>query len=70
MRRFLLLGAFLGACALSAGLVTGCAAQASNAKTEGVETLRKSGEASPDSGLVGRWLLAELIAPGGSSERA
>ncbi|MES1178140.1 MAG: hypothetical protein ABUL62_27700 [Myxococcales bacterium] len=62
--------ALLGACALSLGLFTGCAAATPNAKTEGVETLRKSGEASADSALVGRWLLAELIAPGGSAQRA
>ena len=60
----------LAACALSIALLGGCAASSPSAKTEGVETLRKAGEASPDSAYVGRWLLAELIAPGGNAERA
>jgi tetratricopeptide (TPR) repeat protein len=55
---------------LSLGLFCSCAGHPQTTNTEGVESLRKTGEASPDSGYVGRWLLAELIAPGGSAERA
>ncbi len=61
---------FAAAWALGLCLLGGCAIRASNAKTEAVETLRKVGQASPDSAYVGRWLLAELIAEGGSAERA
>ncbi len=56
--------------ALSLALLGGCAAHTGTTKSEGVESLRKGGEASADSAYVGRWLLAELIAPGGSTERA
>ncbi|HEX2674206.1 MAG TPA: hypothetical protein VHM25_25190, partial [Polyangiaceae bacterium] len=35
-----------------------------------MESLRKSAESSPDAAHVGRWLLAELISPGGTSARA
>ncbi|MEI9941603.1 MAG: hypothetical protein WDO69_30680 [Pseudomonadota bacterium] len=52
------------------GLLASCAPHAQTTPTDGVEALRKSGEASPDSALVGRWLLAELIAQGGTAERA
>jgi len=55
--------------ALALSLV-GCAASTKNANTEGVETLRKKGESSADSAVVSRWLVAELISPGGSAERA
>ncbi|HEY1533955.1 MAG TPA: hypothetical protein VGF76_08045, partial [Polyangiaceae bacterium] len=61
---------YAAAWALSLALFSGCAARSQSAKTEGVESFRKSGESSADSGYVGRWLLAELIAPGGSAERA
>jgi len=55
---------------LCLGLFGACAPHAQTNRSESVESLRKSAEASPDSALVGRWLLAELIAPGGSTARA
>ena len=55
---------------LCLGLLGSCAPHAQTSKSEGVESLRKTGEASPDSALVGRWLLAELISPNGKAERA
>ncbi len=61
---------YAAAWALSFALFSGCAAHSQSTKTEGVEFYRKSGEASADSAYVARWLLAELIAPGGSAERA
>lgn len=61
---------FILASALSVGLVAGCATNPHAASANAVETLRKSAESSGDSALVARWLLAELISPGGTAERA
>ena len=56
--------------AVALSLLGSCARQPKTANTDGVETLRKKAESSADSTLVSRWLLAELITPGGSAERA
>ncbi|HEX7452194.1 MAG TPA: hypothetical protein VF294_07915, partial [Polyangiaceae bacterium] len=61
---------YAAAWALSFALFSGCAAHSQSTKTDSVESYRKSGEASADSAYVARWLLAELIAPGGSADRA
>jgi len=61
---------YVAAWVLCLGLFGACAPHAQTNRGESVESLRKSAEASPDSALVGRWLLAELIAPGGSTARA
>jgi tetratricopeptide (TPR) repeat protein len=58
------------ACAVALFLLASCARQPKTANTEGVESLRKDAESSADSALVSRWLLGELIAKGGSAERA
>jgi tetratricopeptide (TPR) repeat protein len=60
----------VAAVALTLGLLSSCASQTKTAKTEGVQSLRSTGEASADAHVVGRWLLAELIARDGSAERA
>lgn len=56
--------------ALCLAFLGNCAPHAQNSKADSVETLRKGGEVSSDSAYVGRWLLAELIAPNGNAERA
>ncbi|HYP90627.1 MAG TPA: hypothetical protein VEQ59_20795, partial [Polyangiaceae bacterium] len=52
------------------GLAGGCAPHAETTRPESVESLRKNADGSDDTALVARWLLAELISPGGSSARA
>ena len=56
--------------AVTLSILDGCARQTKTANTNGVETLRRDAEASADSAVVARWLLAELIAPGGNADRA
>jgi tetratricopeptide (TPR) repeat protein len=51
------------------GLLGSCAPHSQTTKTESVEALRKNGDDSDDPALVGRWLFAELTAPGGNTER-
>ncbi|HEY2409795.1 MAG TPA: hypothetical protein VGI10_27505, partial [Polyangiaceae bacterium] len=48
----------------------GCAAHATRAPQDGVDVLRKRAENSRNRGVVGSWLMAELVSPGGSSARA
>jgi len=60
----------IAAFALCLGLFGGCSPHTPTNRADSVENLRKSAEASPDAAHVGRWLLAELISPGGSSTRA
>ncbi|HKO52294.1 MAG TPA: hypothetical protein VJV79_31515, partial [Polyangiaceae bacterium] len=60
----------IAAWVLCLGLFGSCAPHAQTTKSESVASLRKSADGSSDSALVGRWLLAELIAEGGKAERA
>jgi RecA/RadA recombinase len=64
----------LAACAvLAPSLGTGCAPLAKGANAPGtfaLDDLRSAGRRSTDAEVVGRWALAEELAPGGTAEQA
>ena len=65
-------GEWVRACTLAVGvaLAVGGCAHAGQVKEPAVANLRKSAEASKDGELVGRWLLGELVSPGGDTKQA
>ncbi len=50
--------------------IAGCGAGRAQAPEESVEALRRTGRATTDPSVAGRWLLAELTTPGGDPKAA
>lgn len=59
-----------GALALGLLLLLSCSKQSSHAGAQSAAELREAAQDSRDPALLGRWLLSELIARGGSPEQA